>query len=602
MSNQDAIVIKNLNKMYKIFHKPSHKVMDLLGLGRLLPNNEEFWALKDINLQIKKGSKVALVGRNGAGKSTLLKLIAGNIKQTSGDLQVNGNVSALMELGTGFHPEFSGKENIFASLSYSGIVGKGAKEKYEEIVDFTELEEFIHKPVKTYSAGMYTRLAFATSTAIKPEILIIDEILGAGDAYFINKSIERMKRLTEGGTTVLFVSHDITSAQKLCSEAIWIDRGRVQMEGDILQVTAEYLASIRNQEEKRLKARNIRLKHNDLKTLEESINSKLTYFHFIGKDGAPQYAHPIKKLSMYYNQSLIASLPLGSDGDTDPNNDLFLLVDKKTINWSDPIQKDGHTFRHFQDLGGSYQHAVFAYKTPTMDDLENYFVEVEYMDNSNEDIFLEYFNGEEYVHIGVLNGENDNKWKLKKIQLNSNEENKVVVLNKGDVLAEYQDLMEVRKNNIRAYGTGEVIIKEVQFLNLENKDSHIFENQGYKKVRIHYLTPHKIFKPVFVVAYYLLDGTCVTQLISSKDGFNIKEIEGEGYIDITMNPILLGRGHYLISVAIFKELNILDNVEPPAYDLHDKMYEIKIEQPFGINVELGLVNHPVEWEMENAKG
>ncbi|MGO4275442.1 ABC transporter ATP-binding protein, partial [Paenibacillus sp. TAF58] len=277
-----AIRIENLNKMYKIYNKPKDRILDVLGFGKLAQKNcQEFWALRDINLTIKKGSKVALVGRNGAGKSTLLKIISGNLKATSGEVTVNGKVSALMELGTGFHPEFTGAENIYASLSYMGIIGLEAKHLYEDIVEFSELEDFIHKPVKTYSAGMYARLAFSTSTTVVPEILIIDEILGAGDAYFINKSMERMKKLTDKGTTVLFVSHDIASVQKLCSEAIWIDRGKVILEGEILEVTAEYLASIRKQEELRLKAKNIRLKQNNAKSLEENIKENLIYVHLI---------------------------------------------------------------------------------------------------------------------------------------------------------------------------------------------------------------------------------------------------------------------------------------------------------------------------------
>ncbi|WP_286883314.1 ABC transporter ATP-binding protein [Aneurinibacillus sp. UBA3580] len=601
MYDDIAISISHVSKMFKIYKRPRERILDLLGLGILTRNKaDEFWALKDIDLKIKKGSKIALIGRNGAGKSTLLKIIAGNLKPTTGEVQVAGKVSALMELGTGFHPEFTGRENIYASLSYSGIVGKEAKEKFDEIVDFSELEEFIDKPVKTYSAGMYARLAFAASTAIVPEILIIDEILGAGDAYFVNKSIERMKKLTEGGTTVLFVSHDITAVQKMCNEAIWIDRGRVVMEGHILDVSAEYLASIRKQEEKRLRARNIRLKQNDLKTLEESLQSQVIYCHLITEEGAPKDKHPISNIKLFSEDKLIEELKVGDIGDNVAENDLFLLIDKEKINWSSPVEKEARKYRCFEDVGGEYQHALFAFKIPSLDELKKYKVEITYQDVSKEKVKIEYFSGEEYICIGELEANQDFNWKSISVsfidsdevegQTNNEEQEKV-----------YSELLSERERNSRIYGSGEVIIRDVQFLNEKNEETHIFTNTRYKKVRIYYFAKEEIQAPVFVLAYYLLDGTCAMQILSNKDGFEIPSINGEGTVEIVFDPLLLGKGTYLISAAIFKEVNLLDNVEPAAYDLHDKMYEIKVEQPFGINVDIGLINHPVRWGIKHGR-
>lgn len=605
--NQNAITISGLNKMYKTFNKPKYRILDLLGLEKFTKNKyNEFWALKDININIKKGSKVALVGRNGAGKSTLLKIISGNLAPTSGKVKINGKVSALMDLGTGFHPEFSGRENIFASLAYSGVVGKEAEAKFEEILDFSELEDFIDNPVKTYSAGMYARLAFATSTAIVPEILIIDEILGAGDAYFINKSIDRMKKLTEGGTTVLFVSHDITSVQKLCSEAIWIDKGHVVMEGHILDVTAEYLASIRKQEEKRLKARNLRLKHNDLKTLEESINNEIVYCHLITENGAPIDKHPISKISLFMDDNEVEMLEIGKGFDNNTGNNIFLLIDKETINWSDIYNKDDKVYRNFENIGGTFQHASFAVKVNNLEDLSRYSLTIEYKDSSNECVKVEYYNGKEYIFLGSLETQNDNTWKqstfaFAKVTETQNQDDQD---NQSDSMTT-TNIKEThiidRENNSKIYGSGEIVLTKVQFLDSQNEEKLIFTSGEYKKVRLHYKANERIFNPVFVVAYYLLDGTCATQAISNKDYFEVSTISGEGFVDIVFDPLLLGAGNYLVSVAIFKEVNLLDNIEPSAYDLHDKMYEVKIEQPFGINVNLGLVNHPIRWGIKHDK-
>lgn len=601
MYDDNAITISGVSKKFKSYKSPRDRVLDLLGLGFLTKaRQQEFWALKDINFQIKKGSKVALIGRNGAGKSTLLKTIAGTLKPTLGEVNVNGQVTALMELGTGFHPEFSGKDNIFASLSYMGVVGAEAQEKYHEIVDFSELEEFIHVPVKNYSAGMYARLAFATSTSIAPDILIIDEVLGAGDAYFVNKSMERMKKLTEGGTTVLFVSHDIASVQKLCTEAVWIERGRVVQQGPILEVSAEYLESIRRQEEKRLKARNIRLKQNNFKSLEEGLHDRLVYFHFTVEEGAPRESHPISKVSLLQGDKLIDSLHIGGGVDTSTDHDLFLLVDRQSINWSDPKQDKGVAFRSFEDVGGQFQHALFAAKIPEFEDLSDMRLEITYQDSSTEKVFVEYYDGEKYIRIAQLAGTKDNQWKTLQCRVGQ-DENEI-----NDELAlkslKYESLISAREDNPRIYGSGEVIIVSVQFMNEAGEETPLFTSAEGKTIRISYFSRKRIYDPVFVVAYYLLDGTCLTQLISKRDGFDVGHIEGEGHVDIRFSPLLLGRGKYLVSVAIFKEVNLIDNVEPPAYDLHDKMYEVAVVQPFAINAELGLVNHPVSWSKKEAGG
>ncbi|MBI2791917.1 MAG: ABC transporter ATP-binding protein [Gammaproteobacteria bacterium] len=254
MSNT-AISLYQVGKSYKRFQHPLWRAWDALGCPVSTKRYDIFMALQNIHLEINKGEKVALIGRNGAGKSTLLRLIAGQIKPSTGTIHVNGKLQALMELGTGFHPDFTGIENIRSSLAFQGIQGRRANKLIEDIIQFSELEDFITRPIRELSAGMYARLAFAVATTVIPDILIIDEILGAGDAYFIGKSIQRMKELTNQGATILFVSHDMSSTQLLCDRGIWLDKGVIQADTDIMSISKMYMTSVREDEEIRIRAK-----------------------------------------------------------------------------------------------------------------------------------------------------------------------------------------------------------------------------------------------------------------------------------------------------------------------------------------------------------
>jgi lipopolysaccharide transport system ATP-binding protein len=236
-----SIDVQNVSKKYNIYKSKAHQLFDLLGF-KLKSKPEEYFAIKNINFSVKKGERLAIIGRNGAGKTTLLKLLTGNFAPSTGKVVVNGKVQALMTVGVGFHPEFSGLENIQAALAYNGLTKKEVELAIADIIDFVELGDFIHQPVKTYSLGMQSRLFFATATAVKPEILIIDEVLGAGDAYFSAKSAERMKNLTSNGCTLLLVSHSTSQVLQFCDSAIWMESGEVVKQGPALEIVKSYEA------------------------------------------------------------------------------------------------------------------------------------------------------------------------------------------------------------------------------------------------------------------------------------------------------------------------------------------------------------------------
>lgn len=210
---------------------------------------EEFAALTDVSFSIEKGEVIGIIGHNGAGKSTLLKIISGILKPTEGSIEVHGNIVPMLELGSGFDYDLTGRENIFLNGAILGYSEEFLKEKYDEIVAFSELGKFIEIPIRNYSSGMLMRLAFSVATVVNPDILIVDEILAVGDANFQAKSKARMMELMGGGTTVLFVSHSIEQIREMCDRVIWLDHGRVKMIGEANEVCNRYEGKINGEEQ-----------------------------------------------------------------------------------------------------------------------------------------------------------------------------------------------------------------------------------------------------------------------------------------------------------------------------------------------------------------
>lgn len=260
-----AIRIENLSKRYRVHHAAPRgaygyrTLRDELSRMALAPlrwirgaaassrnGDEDFWALKEVGFNVEPGEVVGIIGRNGAGKSTLLKILSRITRPTTGRVELRGRVGSLLEVGTGFHPELTGRENIFLNGSILGMTRNEIARKFDEIVEFAEVERFLDTPVKRYSSGMYVRLAFAVAASLRPEVLIVDEVLAVGDMSFQRKCMNRMREVGRSGCTVLFVSHNMPAVESLCTRAVLLDDGRVVRDGDVRELVNEYHRRVMN--------------------------------------------------------------------------------------------------------------------------------------------------------------------------------------------------------------------------------------------------------------------------------------------------------------------------------------------------------------------
>ena len=320
-----ALSVRRISKRYPIYRRQSDRLLELLSGRR---RHQPFWALRDVSFDIPRGEIVGVIGRNGAGKTTLLRLLTGVSAPTSGEIHVNYRMSAILELGSGFHPDFTGRENVFLGGAVLGMEEDEVRAKYASIVDFAELGAYMDVPYKTYSLGMQARLAFAVAISVEPEIMVIDEALAAGDAAFIAKCFERIRRICESGATVLFVSHNTYLVQRLCRRALWIEAGELVGDGEPSRVCREYEGVLRRAEQNEARALLDRRRFaDDISASTSPAGSsdphvwgsgelRFTAVEILGPDGTPPEV-------AYSGEPL--TLRLSYEGDA-PYDDLALVV------------------------------------------------------------------------------------------------------------------------------------------------------------------------------------------------------------------------------------------------------------------------------------
>ena len=282
MSSDMSIQVAGLGKCYHIYDRPRDRLLQMLRRGKK-QYFREFWALHDVSFSVGRGETVGIIGRNGSGKSTLLQMICGTVAPTNGTVRTHGRVAALLELGAGFNAEFTGRENVMLNAAILGFSAQEMQARMAEVLAFSELGDFLDQPVKTYSSGMYARLAFSIAIHVDPDILIVDEALSVGDARFVAKCMRRIKEIKEQGTTILFVSHDVGSIRTLCERVVWLDKGRLVEQGDVFPVTGRYMEYM-FQDEKTEEE----LLHAEIATQQASDDSVQTLAMPAGQSDIPQ--------------------------------------------------------------------------------------------------------------------------------------------------------------------------------------------------------------------------------------------------------------------------------------------------------------------------
>jgi lipopolysaccharide transport system ATP-binding protein len=582
-----AIRARDLTKVYRLYSGPGVRFLDMMGLLRK-PEGAytEHAALEGISLDVARGEKVAFIGRNGAGKSTLLKLITGVIEPTSGSLAVQAKAHALLQIGTGFHPDFTGRDNVYAYLAQLGVTGGEADRKFAEIVEFAELEEYISQPIKTYSSGMAVRLMFSTSTAITPDLLVLDEVLGVGDAYFANKSCNRIRELCErDGTTLLLVTHDVYSAVRICERIIWIDRGRVVMDGEGGTVVKAYEDSIRLQEERRLRLR----QQERLKQLQPVE--------------APAVQHLVVEIQSQNNRPLLSPLYVRSVkvivGDYEAAIDAatapFDVADVPHLQrdasaWGEPVDWHGHATRPFLNYGSSFHKVALVFPTPAavLQQSESLEVVVESWLDEPGQVLVNVFSGDQAVPLGKLQ-EEPRRWST--------------VALSAPMSAFRSRAEAVILNTAGIQGTGAITVVHASFVDVAGQSCGFLRYGMPATMEIGYrIADPDLNEYAQVVVAIHRDGVQdVCRVITRSLRFDAKAA-GSGTIRITIPRLMLTDGSYTVTIMISKE-GYYDREQTVFYSINAQVY-CCISRMFEFIVEgAGLIGRgtlqvpEVNWEL-----
>lgn len=622
MSNT-KINIENLTKIYYQHSSTWGKVAENLNLSFDKNKVKELCVLRNFNLKISEGERLGIIGRNGAGKSTLLRIVAGLMKPTSGSVKIKGELTALFDVSTGFHPDFTGRQNVLANLGYRGIIGSTAEKMLEEIIEFSELYDFIDQPFKTYSAGMQSRLTFSVATMIEPDILIVDEVLGAGDAYFANKCLDRMKEITQQGATVIFVSHSLSAVLQFCNRAIWLERGNILADGRPIDVIEKYQKSVDTYERLRMTAKNAKL---NIKLSPSILSGSLgRYVLFRVKSTTEKSKDTnlfINKITLLHNNVEEHKLMVGGALDYDVGYGLFITNENKDSSWGKPVEVQDKQCRRVsitENLDNACFMSLFPLET---DENDSFTMELTYLNEEKEDIIIEVMNHKTGQFDEISRKKTEGRqWETIKLEIpqkyystkvdyiDSDSNNEVENSNNSSIDTGIENV-NIR-NSIDMSGSvdfseikekfmdddGPVYITGFSMYRNGKKETH-FQTGDRFVSEIEYINTEEIEDPKFVVNITRIDGVRMRQSITSLEGLAINKLQlGKGKISFIMDPLLFGPGEYMVSVGVFKEIDLTNNMTMSRpMSLRSNSYEFKVSQPKDVFVDMGCVQCPVEWE------
>jgi lipopolysaccharide transport system ATP-binding protein len=584
--SEPAVRLEGVGKMYRVFSNRSAKIVDALGLSRLVPARrvryQEFWAVRGVDFELEQGERLGIIGRNGAGKTTLLKLITGTVAPTEGIIDARGNVQALLEASAGLHPEFTGWENIRAALTYQGLNQAQIRAAQEDIADFTELESSLDQPFYTYSTGMQARLGFAIATVVEPEILIVDEVLGAGDAYFLTKSIGRMSRLIEGGASVLMVSHSLDHITRFCSDAIWLERGQIVERGPALEVVKAYAQFIRVLEERKLKARNREAGGDgDARKSGESFVVRLRALGDPGRD-----ACDVGAIRLLTDEGVEDEVVVGGPQDSEASHSAALVMEGDE-SWSQPRGQRDASFRTLTigDDGTASGSARFDVGALVLG--AGHAFEVVYRSGQMDALEVELVSDDGVVASRRLPA-SSGSWERVRISLPTNGGG-----------AGYAHLVEraqggpARSKARRWPGEGSIMIDSIELLDGGGHERAVFDVGTPLVLRIVFSARRTDrFDVVPTAVLYRLDGVLVSRFIG--DHVALELAEGEQHEAVLRVPALnLGDENYVFAVALYKSLDINDIEPSPYYDLLDQSFQFKVVGTPAL--ERGIFRHPGTW-------
>lgn len=585
MSEHPAIRLSGVSKMYKVFPTRRGRLLDALGLSRFLlrPSGQprQFWSVRDVDLSLPRGARVGIIGRNGAGKSTLLKLITGAIAPTEGQIEVNGKVQALFEAGTGFHPEFTGYENIRASLTYQGLDGAKIDAAVEDISEFTELGEFLGQPIKTYSMGMLARLAFATATAVLPDILIIDEVLGAGDAYFLSKSSERMRRLVENsGATVLLVSHAVEQILQYCEECVWVERGRIVRRGRALEVVNAYQSFIHDLEDRRLRAKNRRrvAKRGEE---PESVGQDIFRFHLEWRGEAGSKAS-LSELRLVKDGVTLQELGIGDVQDSSEDHQANVQI--AGSQWSEPARSDGAFHRDLVANAAGGATGIVVFRTIGAVEEGDYGVALKYRTQGRGALVLKVTHNDSSLVSHAEAPEWPGDWGEWVQPLGRLGEAPA-----SGGRAPEQPSAQV-KEMFRWASEGSLTIAQIRISGSDGGTRALFR-AGEALLLSFDVRANRdgVFNVVAGASLYRSDGIFVSNLISEEVPLKLAAGEAKRFT-VELSPIQLGDGEYVFSISIFEK----EITAEARYDLVARCIEFKVVGNEKV-IAGTLFRHPSRW-------